>query len=82
MPVPVCCTKPAPEIAPDAVNVPDWLNTTVPASAMVLAKVEPVARLKYSAAPLAVLTALDDEMDPVVPLPICKVPPETVVAPV
>ena len=82
VPLPDWVTTPAPEMMPEAVNVPDWINCTVPASVMVFDSVEPVASLSANVAPLDTLSALDDEIVPVVPLPICSVPALTVVVPV
>ena len=73
---------PAPEITPEAVSVPLWMKLTVPASATALVKVEPLASFSASVAPLATLVAELEEIDPEVPLPICKVPALTVVVPV
>ena len=67
---------------PEAVSVPLWMNPTLPASAMALEKVDAVARSRFRVAPLDVDTALEPEIEPDVPLPICSVPPVTEVAPV
>ena len=82
MPVPDWVTAPAPEMTPEDVNVPLWVKLTVPALATSLEKVEPVARFSASMPALAVETALVEAIEPAVPLPICSVPAETVVAPV
>ena len=73
---------PVPEITPETDSVPDWIKFTVPASAMLLLKVDAVGWLRVSAAPLATVIALTLGSAPAVPLPICKVPAVTFKAPV
>ena len=82
MPAPDCVTAPVLEMMPESVSVPVCMKLTVPALATLFEKVEPVAIFSASVAPLAVLTALELEIEPVVPLPICNVPALMVVAPV
>ena len=82
VPVPDWIRAPAPEMTPDTAKVPDWAKFTVPALAMVPLSVPPVASSNTSVAPLETLDALEDTIDPLVPLPICNVPAETVVPPV
>ena len=82
VPVPDWVTVPPREMMPEDVNEPLCMKLTVPALATALEKVEPVARLRASVAPLAIDTALLEAIAPAVPLPICSVPAETVVAPV
>ena len=82
VPVPDWVTPPAPEMTPEAVNVPLCVNMTLPALATALEKFEPVARFSTSVPALAVETPLVEAIEPAVPSPISNVPAETVVAPV
>ena len=80
-PVPFCVSAPAPLINPDRVVVPDCNVVTKPPSLTVLANVLVPERFKARVEFAATLTALILLIEPLVPLPICKVPLETVVAP-
>ena len=82
VPVPFWLSTPAPLMMPLKVLVPASMALIVPALATLLPKVPLVARSMTRVAPPATVTALAAAMEPPTPLPICKVPALTLVAPV
>ena len=83
MPVPFCVKPPGPLITPPIVRFPDWIACSVAPLALrltLILEVDPSASSRARLALLETVTLLAVKL-PVVPLPICKMPPVTVVAP-
>ncbi len=84
VPAPFWVKPPAPLMTPPSVFVipAPSAPATVPALAILFEKLDPVAMSKASVPLAAVDTVEPVAIEPLVPLPICSVPADTVVAPV
>ena len=71
-----------PLIVPDAVSDPACMKSTRPVLVMVLAMLAPFGVFNHNVPPELIETAEAAEIEPAIPLPICREPEVIVVEPV